>query len=73
MANKKALTDDEIDIIRRMAAWNMNVSAVGKNLFISRTATVYRLNRIKKKTGRDPRRFYDLVELLEMAEEADNG
>lgn len=64
----KGLTEEEMDLIRRMAARSMNVSAVAKDLCFSRTAAVYKLDRIWKKTGRDPRRFSDLVELLAMTE-----
>lgn len=64
----KGLTEEEMALIRRMAARSMNVSAVAKDMYASRSSTVYRLDRIWKKTGRDPRSFSDLVELLEMTE-----
>lgn len=30
---------------------------------------LYHLNKVKQQTGLDPRRFYDLVELVKMAQE----
>lgn len=57
---------DEIDvqIIMSMAKNEMNIVAVAKDLHYSRQAIGYRLRRIKRITGLNPRGFFDLYELV---------
>lgn len=66
---KKELTDEEIDVILLLAENDMNVTKTARMLFKSRTAMVWRLKVIKKKTNFDPMRFYGLVELVKIAKE----
>ena len=58
------LTNQEMDVIRDYAANDMNMATTAKKFFISRTGLNYQFNKIEWKTGLDPRKFYDLVELL---------
>lgn len=60
----------EIDahIIKAMADFNMNVSRAACSLYMHRNTVVYHLDKVKRQTGLDPRRFYDLVELAKMAQ-----
>ena len=58
----------------RMANHNMNVTDVARAIFTHRNTVLYHLNKVKQQTGLDPRRFYDLVELVKMAQEVlENG
>ncbi len=61
------LTDIEKLIIVAMADRNMNKSEAAKDLYIHRNTLTYHLDRIQYKTGLDPRKFYDLVNLVDMA------
>lgn len=48
---------------------DMNVTDVARAIFTHRNTVLYHLNKVKQQTGLDPRRFYDLVELVKMAQE----
>jgi len=48
---------------------NMNVTDVARAIFTHRNTVLYHLNKVKQQTGLDPRRFYDLVELVKIAQE----
>lgn len=48
---------------------NMNVTDVARAIFTHRNTVLYHLNKVKQQTGLDPRRCYDLVELVKMAQE----
>ena len=67
-------------IIRAMAKNRLRAHTAAKALHYSRTNVDYHVARIRKLTGKDPRDFFDMIELLKMAdeileqeEEADNG
>ena len=51
-------------IIQAIAACNLNVSKAAKKLNYHRNSVVYHVEQIEKKTGLDPLRFYDMIELL---------
>lgn len=52
----------------------MNVTDVTRAIFTHRNTVLYHLDKVKRQTGLDPRRFYDLVELVRMAQEVlENG
>ena len=56
-------------IVMAMANHNMNVTDVARAIFVHRSTVLYHLDKVKQQTGLDPRRFYDLVELVKMAQE----
>lgn len=60
------LSDVQVSVIRSMADNDMVVSSVADSLHYHRQNINYNINQIKKKTGLDPKRFYDLVELMKM-------
>lgn len=64
---------NEVDrmVILAYAANNMNARAAAKGLFMCGPAFHYHLNQIKAETGLNPRNFYDLVELVRRAKDAD--
>ena len=64
------MNKEDARIIIMMADHSMNVCEVSRELFMHRNTVNYHLNNVKRQTGLDPRRFYDLVELVKMAREA---
>lgn len=66
---KNALNDVHCEIIKMMAACSMNASEVVRKTYRSRGSVDYYVARIKEITGKDPRNFYDLIDLLKMVEE----
>ena len=52
-----------------MANHSMNISEVSRQLFMHRNTVTYHLDKVKRQTGLDPRRFYDLIELVKLAQE----
>ena len=66
------LSAEDKELLKQYAKDNMNVSTTAKHFHLHRNTLVYRLERVKKRTGLDPTYFYDLVALL-VAIEADGG
>ena len=60
---------EDAHIVIAMANHNMNVTDVARAIFAHRNTVLYHLNKVKQQTGLDPRRFYDLVKLVRMAQE----
>lgn len=67
------LTDDEVREIRLLADRDINIAKTATELFMHRNTLVYRLDMITLKTGLDPRKFWELVELLRIIEELPSG
>lgn len=63
------MNKEDAHIVVAMANHNMNVTDVAHAIFTHRNTVLYHLNKVKQQTGLDPRRFYDLVELVKMAQE----
>lgn len=63
------MNKEDAHIVIAMANHNMNVTDVTRAIFAHRNTVLYHLNKVKQQTGLDPRRFYDLVELVRMAQE----
>ena len=60
------LTDLDIKILIAFADNNMNVSETSRQMFLSRSATFYHLEKVKNKTELNPLNFFDLIELLKL-------
>ena len=60
------LTEREKRILWSMFRHSLNASAAGREMYYGKNTIVYHLDKIKTKTGLDPRNFFDAVELLEM-------
>lgn len=60
---------DKLDfkLIILLAENNMRATETAYTLKVHRGTVVYRINRIKRITGLDPMKFYDLHKLVEMA------
>lgn len=68
------MNKEDAHIVIVMANHNMNATDVARAIFAHRNTVLYHLNKVKQQTGLDPRRFYDLVELVRMAQEVlENG
>lgn len=63
----KNLSNNDIDLIIAFANNNMDLSKTARKSFMHRNTAVYRLSKIKRNTGLNPRRFYDLFQLLQLA------
>lgn len=57
------------EAIQAFAQHSMNASETARSLYIHRNTLAYHFERIKQRTNLDPLNFYDLVELVKMAEE----
>ena len=60
------LSDVQKETIKAFAECDMNASKTAEHMYMHRNAVIYNLNEIKRKTGLEPRKFYDLIKLLEM-------
>lgn len=68
------MNKEDAHIVVAMANHNMNATDVARAIFSHRNKVLYHLDKVKQQTGLDPRRFYDLVELVKMAQEVlENG
>lgn len=62
------MTEMDINIIKALADCDMSRSKAAEKLFYSQGTISYHCKLILKKTGKNPRKFYDLCELLQMIE-----
>lgn len=68
------MNKEDAHIVVAMANYNMNATDVARAIFVHRNTVLYHLDKVKRQTGLDPRRFYDLVELVKIAQEVlENG
>ena len=59
------MTKKEKEILLAYAENNMNTVKAARSIYCHHNTICYHLTKIKEKYGLDPRKFYDLVELLE--------
>lgn len=59
---------EEIEIIKAMAKCDLSTTNASRELHRHRNTVIYWIDKMKKDTGLDCRKFYDLVKLLEMVE-----
>lgn len=76
--NYKALDERDYRIILSFAKNSMREPETSWDLNVHRNTITYRIRKIKALTGLDPREFYDLIKLVDMAKsqlegEADAG
>ena len=64
MKTAQKLSDHQCQIILTLADADMCVSKAARNYYMSEPGYVYQLKRIKDITGKDPKKFYDLCDLL---------
>lgn len=58
------LTQREYELLRSLAENDMNITDVADAVYSHRNTVVYHLDKVKQKTGLNPRCFYDLAKLL---------
>jgi sugar diacid utilization regulator len=64
-ATRESLADDSVrETVEALFAADLQVSVAAKTLALHPNSLRYRLGRIAKRTGRDPRRLPDLLELV---------
>jgi sugar diacid utilization regulator len=59
------LTQTDIEIILALADYNLNISHVARSRFMHRNNVIYHIGKIKKATGLDATKFYDLCKLIQ--------
>ena len=71
-ANGVKLTEQEIRIIKALAENNMKVKTAAQSIPASHMYIRYNIDKLKRKTGLDPHKFFDLMKLYQMMEEQEN-
>lgn len=64
MSKKDEMTPVRYAVILAMADCNLNICAAARKLGVDHTNVRYHIERIIDITGKDPRKFYELVELV---------
>lgn len=68
------MTDVQKTVVKAYAEQSMNTRTTAKALHYHPNNIYEHLNRVREKTGLDPRNFFDLIKLYDMATGgADNG
>jgi sugar diacid utilization regulator len=67
--NNKGLSNLDREIIMAFAKYDMKPYRVSENIFLAKGTVMYHIKKIKKITGLDVRKFYELCELLEVMDE----
>ena len=65
------LDDRKKEIILMMAECDMKYCTVAKRLYLHWNTVFYHMNKIEQITGLNPRKFYDLIELVKMVKDGD--
>ena len=66
---KPKLTNVQIQILKDLADYDMNVCEVARNCYYHRNTIEYHIAAIRKKTGLSPKKFYDLCKLIKLIKE----
>lgn len=61
------MTRLQAQVIIALAEHDLNVVAAARSLHYHRNTLTYHMDKIKEETGKDPGKFYDLCELLLIA------
>ncbi len=64
IADQTGLSAREKEFLKTFASCDMSPSKTAKAMFFSYNAVYYFCRAIFRKTGKNPRRFYDLCELI---------
>ena len=62
------ITKLDAEIILAYAEYDMNALEVARQIYVHPNTVDYHLNKVKRVTGLNPYRFYDLHELVGIAE-----
>lgn len=66
VANIK-LTPTQAEVVVKLAKNNINAAAAAREMFMHRNTVDYHIRMIYRNTGKNPLHFYDLLELLPVA------
>ena len=66
-SGNRKLTERQCEVIAALAFSGMREAAAGRKLGCSRGNICNQMRKIREKTGKDPRDFFDLHDLYEMA------
>lgn len=58
------MNDLEKKIVLAFARCNMSISKTAEKMNYARNSIAYHLRQVKRKTGRDPKKFYELAQLV---------
>lgn len=67
---QSGFSDRMREVILALAECDMNIQRAARRIYLSRSCMDYHIRRIHEKTGLNPRRFYDLEQLVEMQRES---
>lgn len=70
---KDEITQTRKSVILALADCNMRANAAARKLFLDNSCVLYHIKIIKAITGKDPRKFYDFVDLVEMVNSGNFG
>lgn len=70
--NAVELTEQEVKIIKALVQCNMKVKPAARAIPASHMYIRYNVEKLKRRTGLDPRNFLDLMKLYEMVKEQEN-
>ena len=65
------LTERNKEIILALAECNMNQSEVSRVKYLHINTVIFHIQKIRENTGLDPKNFYDLIKLVEMAKDGE--
>lgn len=65
------LTDLEKRIVLTFARCNMSITKTAQKMNYARNSIAYHLRQVKRKTGRDPKKFYELASLVMLIKKGD--
>ena len=63
----RKLKDADIETIIEFSNNNISISETSRKLFLHRNSVVYHLEKVERVTGLSPFRFYDLIQLMQLA------
>ena len=69
MSKKDQMTPVRCEIVLALADCAMNANAAAKQMYMSRSTVNYNIKIIKAITGKDPRNFYNLYDLVQMVKD----
>lgn len=70
---RKELSEHQKTVIQELANNDMNILRAATAMNFHRNSICYHIDCIRRKTGLDPRKFFDLLKLLQMVEKESNA
>lgn len=66
MSKKDEMTRTRCKVVLALADCNMRANAAARKLYLDHAVVLYHIKIIKNITGKDPRKFYELADLVKM-------